>query len=88
MDELTPEQLNAMTWEQSHPEWIEEGDLTGHFAKSQFDNCPGCGKFEHLEVMNTSMDDEGACVICRPCQFAAHGDCPSTAIENWNRRAK
>jgi pyruvate/2-oxoacid:ferredoxin oxidoreductase beta subunit len=85
MEEKT---INETTWEELNPDWQEEGDLTPHFAKSQFDVCPGCGKFEQLEVMNTTYDDPGACVICRPCQFSAHGETPSEAIENWNRRYK
>jgi hypothetical protein len=79
-------ELAMPTWEELNPDWMEEDELTHHFAKSQFANCPGCGKFEHLEVMNVSQDDEGACVACRPCQFFAQGECPSQAIDNWNRR--
>jgi hypothetical protein len=87
--ELTTEELeklNAKTWVELHPEWTEEGDCTHYFPKSQFDVCPGCGKFEHLEVLNTTYDDEGACVLCRPCQFQVNGENPGDAVDNWNTR--
>ena len=80
-------QLNAMTWEELNPDWPEDGDLTSRFAKSEFDACPGCGKFEQLEVLNTTYDDQGACVLCRPCQWQTNGDTPSEALGNWNARA-
>lgn len=74
-----------MTWEELNPDWREYGDLTERFAQSQFDNCPGCGHFG-VRVYIGSEDDE-VCVICTGCeQWQAWGDCPSEAIDTWNKR--
>jgi hypothetical protein len=81
------ESLNNTTWEDLNPDWLEDGDLTSRFAKSQFDNCPGCGNFEQLKVYNTSHDEQGASVLCLPCGWQANGETPSEAIQNWNTRA-
>lgn len=80
------EAANKATWEDLNPDWLGDGDLTKRFAKSQFDTCPGCGKFEQLKVYNTSGDDQSASVLCLPCQWQVNGETPSEAIENWNRR--
>lgn len=79
------EALNAMTWEDLNPDWREDGDLTPRFAKSEFDNCPSCGKFEQIEVY-VATEDEDVAVGCRPCQWQCFGDCPTNAIKNWNTR--
>jgi hypothetical protein len=81
------ESLNNTTWEDLNPDWLEDGDLTSRFAKSQFDNCPGCGNFEQLKVYNTSHDEQGASVLCLPCGWQVNGETPSEAIQNWNTRA-
>lgn len=77
--------LKATTWEELNPDWIEDGDLTDRFAKSQFDHCPTCDSIENIRVVNSSGDDEMASVLC--CNWQCNGDCPSEAIDNWNRRA-
>jgi hypothetical protein len=80
------ETLNKTTWEDLNSDWLEHGNLTDRFAKSQFENCPSCGTIDHLEVVNTSYDEQGAAVLCRPCQWQVNGEFPSEAVENWNKR--
>ena len=86
---MTNEEKAAVdrTWEELNPDWLEMGDLTGCFAKSQFDDCPGCGRFEQLQVRDVSQDEQCVTVSCDECQFCSWGETPSEAIENWNRRA-
>lgn len=86
-DEAAIEKLNNTTWEDLNPDWTEDGNLTYRFAKSQFDDCPGCGRIEQLDVANVGQDDPCVIVICRDCQWSTHGDTPSEAIERWNVRA-
>lgn len=64
----------------------EDGNEPAYQAKSQMDNCPGCGKFEHLEILNITMDDPAFEVLCRPCQWFTTGETIAEAIENWNTR--
>ena len=86
---MTTEEKAAVdrTWEELNPDWLEMGDLTGCFAKSQFDDCPGCGRFEQLQVRDVSQDEQCVTVSCDECHFCSWGDTPSEAVENWNRRA-
>lgn len=78
--------INEITWEEIHPNWADIGDMTEMFAKSQFDDCPGCGTTDHLQIASASEDILCVGVVCTKCSWQVTGDTPSDAINKWNLR--